>query len=146
MCINIRTIDENNWEECANLEVEESQKSFIASNLHALAESKFLAGMEVLGIYKGNTMVGFAAYVLDEEGDMNLYKLMVDKKYQGKGYGKEALNKVMDIVKKAAVNKEVWLSIHPKNTAAKNLYLNYGFKVTLTGLEEEDEIFLKYDI
>lgn len=102
--------------------------------------------MEVIGVYKDDTMIGFASYVLDEEGDMNLYKLMIDSRYQGKGYGKEALNKVMEVIKKAAVNREVWTSVHPKNVAAKNLYCSYGFKETITGLEAEDEIFLKYDI
>ncbi len=45
-----------------------------------------------------------------------------------------------------AVTKEIWLSLHPDNVAAINLYRSYGFHQEITGLEEEDEIFFKYDI
>lgn len=145
MGISIKNIDNSNWRDCIKLEVNKEQRPFIQSNLHSVAESKFETGMRSLGIYKDNSMVGFASYILDEEGDMNLYKFMIDKHYQGKGYGKESLYLVMDIIKKEAKKKEVWLSLHPNNTVAIKLYDKYGFKKEITGLETEDEIFFKYD-
>ncbi|WP_156939894.1 hypothetical protein [Clostridium lundense] len=45
-------------------------------------------------------MVGFASYILDEEEDMNLYKLIIDNHYQETEYGKEALSLIIDILKK----------------------------------------------
>jgi len=143
--IYIKNIENSNWRECIKLDVNKEQRSFIQSNLHSIAESKFQNEVRLLGIYKDNIMVGFASYILDEEGDMNLYKLMIDKHYQGKGYGKESLILVMDIIRKETKNKEVWLSLHPNNTVAIKLYNKFGFKKEVTGLETEDEIFLKYD-
>jgi diamine N-acetyltransferase len=144
--IYLKDIDSSSWRDCIQLEVKEEQRPFIQSNLHSIAESRFQNGMRLLGIYKDHIMVGFASYILDEDGDMNLYKLMIDKNYQGKGYGRKALALVMDMIKKETLKKEVWLSLHPDNAAAIKLYSGYGFRRQLTGLEAEDEIFFKYDI
>ena len=146
MNITLESIDARNWEECIKLEVSEEQRPFIPSNLHSVAESKFQIGMEILGVYLDDVMIGFASYILDEQGDMNLYKLMIDKHYQGKGYGKTALIKLMDIIRTQTTNKEVWLSLHPNNAIAIKLYCDYGFKQEIVGLEAEDEIFFKYEI
>lgn len=146
MALHIEAINIDNWEECARLEVSEEQRKYLPSNVHSIAESKFNNSIKLLGIYNDTVMVGFASYILDEEGDMNLYKFMIDKQYQGKGYGKKALLLIMDIIIKETKNKEVWLSLHPDNLIAVKFYCSYGFKQCITGLETKDEIFYKYDI
>jgi diamine N-acetyltransferase len=144
MNISLRNIDNSNWRECIKLEVAEEQKSFIPSNLYSVAESRFENGMKAFGIYNEEIIIGFASYILDEQGDMNLYKLMIDKQYQGNGYGKKALINLMNTIKSETLNKEIWLSLHPNNAVAIKLYCDYGFNQEITGLEEEDEIFFKY--
>ncbi|MBU3113065.1 GNAT family N-acetyltransferase [Clostridium lacusfryxellense] len=146
MDIAIKKIDESNWRECIKLEVAESQKKFIPSNLYSVAESKFENEMKIFGVYLNDIMIGFASYILDKQGDMNLYKLMIDRGYQQNGYGKRALIILIDIIKNETKNKEIWLSLHPNNFVAINLYCDYGFNQEITGLEEEDEIFFKYNI
>lgn len=145
MEVYLKSIDDTNWRKCIELEVSEEQIPFIPSNLHSIAESKFQDGMRNFGVYLEDAMIGFASYILDEQGDMNLYKLMIDKHYQGKGYGKKALIKLMEVIKNETSNKEVWLSLHPNNSIAIKLYCDYGFKQEITGLEAEDEIFFKYE-
>lgn len=146
MGISIKNIDDSNWTECIKLEVSEEQKAFIPSNLYSIAESKFVKEMKIFGVYNDDEMIGFASYILDEQGDMNLYKLMIDKHYQGNGNGKKALILLMDIIKNETKNKEIWLSLHPNNAAAIKLYGDYGFNQEIIGLEAEDEIFFKYII
>jgi diamine N-acetyltransferase len=146
MAIHLEAINEENWEECVSLEVSDQQREYLPSNVHSIAEAKFNDKIKLLGIYNDTGMIGFASYILDEEGDMNLYKFMIDKQYQGKGYGKEALLLLMNIIIKETKNNEVWLSLHPNNAVAIKLYCSYGFKQCITGLETEDEIFYKYDI
>lgn len=146
MRISIKNVDYINWTDCIKLEVAKDQKRFIPSNLYSIAESNFIVGMKTLGIYIEVIMIGFASYVLDEQGDMNLCKLMIDKHYQGKGYGTKALILLMDMLKNETQNDEVWLSLHPENVGAIKIYSDYGFKQEITGLEAEDEIFFKYNI
>jgi diamine N-acetyltransferase len=146
MCISIKDIDESNWLECINLKVAEKQEDFISTNLYTIAQSKFEKEIKLLGIFKDEVMIGFAAYILDKDGDMNLYKLMMDEQYQGKGYGKEALKLLMELIKIEAIKNEIWLSLHPDNKAAIKLYSDYGFNQEIVGLEAEDEIFFRYVI
>ncbi|MEI5907892.1 GNAT family N-acetyltransferase [Bacillus spongiae] len=146
MSIQLRAINKYNWEECISLKLDEKQERYLPQNVYTLAESKFVEDMHIFGIYKGNLMVGFAAYVLDEDGDMNITRLMIDKSHQGMGYGKLALIEIIEQIKRDYENKEIWLSIHPENNHAIYLYKAAGFKVTETGLESSDEIFLKLDL
>jgi diamine N-acetyltransferase len=140
----LRKINKENWEECVNLYVTDEQNVFIPSNLHSIAESKFNEKIKLFGIYKELNMIGFTAYCLDVDGDMNLTKFMIDRRYQGNGYGIKALDKVMNLIKKETIKNEVWLSLHPNNISAIKLYNKYGFKKEVLGFETEDEIFFKY--
>ena len=58
-----------------------------------------------------------------------IWRLMIDKKYQGKGYGKEALQLALDYVRTFPVGeaKYCWLSYEPGNDVARNLYRSFGF-------------------
>ena len=54
---------------------------------------------------------------------------MIDKRYQGRGFGKEAFKQVLDFVRsKPCGDAEcVWLSYEPENEVAKKLYASFGF-------------------
>ncbi len=146
MSIQLKEINNDNWEQCAELKVFDEQNKYVPSNTYSIAQSKFMNNMKMFAIYNNDCMVGFTSYILDDDGDMNLARFMIDKNYQGKGYGKLALKEVIELIKNNFDNEEVWISIHPKNTNGIKLYIGVGFKVTETGLESEDEIFLKLDI
>ena len=59
-----------------------------------------------------------------------LWRLMIDKKYQGKGYGFQALDAAVRLIRSFPFGeaKKVWLSYEPENTRARELYLRYGFR------------------
>ena len=52
---------------------------------------------------------------------------MIDKKYQGKGYGKIALTQVIDYVKSFKVFTEIKTSYVPADNSAEGFYKNFGF-------------------
>ena len=58
---------------------------------------------------------------------------MIDKKYQGKGYGKEALKQIIDFIKIYPLGKTdyCWLSYEEENEVARNLYISMGFNERL---------------
>lgn len=89
-------------------------------------------------IYNDGIMVGFVMAVYqpidvdNPEDDEDIYylpRLMIDKKYQGKGYGKEAMKKIIDIMKTCPYGKvdAVVLSCSRDNTIAYMLYKSLGF-------------------
>ena len=139
----LRTIDESNWLACAELKLADGQERFLPSNLFSIAQSRFYPHWHLVGVYDGDTLVGFAMYGLDlADSSMNLIRLMIDAQYQGRGYGKAALAAILAAIEQQYGPQTIWLSISPRNTAAERLYKRFGFAVEQTGLETDDEIFL----
>lgn len=131
MEIILKEINRENWEECIELQVEENQRKFVASNSYSLLESKYEDYCYPMGIYDGETMVGFLMYSFDE--DTNKWwmcRLMMDKKHQGKGYGKKSIELLIDLMKKEKGNIVLCTSFEPENTVADKLYESIGFRKT----------------
>ncbi len=72
---------------------------------------------------------------------------MIDKRYQGKGYGKEALRLALDFIKTWPCGKAdlCWISYERDNIIAKNLYASFGFKETGEMCDDEIVAVLKFE-
>lgn len=64
-------------------------------------------------------------------------RLMIDHKYQGKGYGKVTLEKVIEEMKSFKDCNEVFLSFEPENQIGRKLYESFNFKNTGKIIEGE---------
>ena len=167
--IRLEKITDDNVEEVVKLRVAKEQKEFVASNEWSLVDAylSLAKGEPVFpfGIYNGKTPVGFImiSYFNDWSGyerdawlnsaDYRFYqdkyfyyiwRFMIDKKYQGRGYGKEALKLALDFIRTYPCGEAGYcvLSYEPKNEAAKSLYSSLGFtELNEPGYYEEgDEI------
>ena len=167
--IHLEKVTDDNVEAIVKLRVAKEQKKFVASNDWSLIDAYLsLADGEPVfpfGIYNGKTLVGFIMirYSNDWSGynreawlnsdayrfykDQYFYyvwRFMIDKKYQKRGYGKEALKRAIDFIKTYPCGKADYcvLSYAPNNETAKNLYFSFGFEeLNEPGYyEEEDEI------
>jgi diamine N-acetyltransferase len=101
--VRLRDVTADNWEEVVDLEVSDEQEDFVADNAYSLAESKFDPYVKPRAIYAGKHVVGFLMYEsLESDGkphDYSIYRLMVDKRHQGRGYGRAALELAIDEIK-----------------------------------------------
>lgn len=52
---------------------------------------------------------------------------MIDKKYQSRGYGKDALSKVLEIIKRDDSKSKVFLGVELDSKQAIRLYKSFGF-------------------
>ena len=119
-----------NWEAAASLEVDDRQRDFIRSNAWSIAESLYHPELKPFGIYRGGTMVGFLMYgSAAQDGRVWLFRLMIDRKYQGQGLGKEALERVIRRMRDEGYT-EVNVGWDPANEVAERLYLRHGFEPT----------------
>lgn len=137
------------------LRVSEDQESFVAPNDISIIEAyTAITGNGYafpFGIYEGETPVGFLMIGFDADdcwedapsiakGNYNLWRLMIDKNYQNKGYGKEAVRLALEFIKTFPCGKAdfCWLSYEPENEIASRLYHSFGF--VETGEMNGDEI------
>ena len=144
--VTLREITENNFDECIHLEVEDNQKSFVARNTYSLAQAwLYPANARPFSIYHDDAAVGFLMLDIDCHNDgskraCGLWRLMIDKKYQGRGYGKAAMRLAITYVTENLAPEEMRTSFVPGNETAEKLYKSLGF--VATGELDDGEIVM----
>lgn len=132
----------NIWKVCL-LEPFENQKDFVAENMQSLAEAYATRNEGnnalPLAVYNDSDLIGFIMIGKGTVGNENesnlikenysLWRLMIDKKYQGKGLGKQTIDAAMNLIRTFPFGeaKKVWLSYEKENTRARDIYRKYGF-------------------
>jgi len=140
--VELREITESNYSECLNLKVSDDQLNFVASNVYSLAQAwVFHETAYPFAVYAEDVMVGFVMMGYDgSKGVYFIWRFMIDRRYQGKGYGKAALQLSIKYLVDRFGLREIYLSFMPGNTAAENLYSGAGFQ--RTGEMDDDEIVM----
>lgn len=132
----LRPVTAENWKELIKLKVNDDQTHFVASNLYSIAEAQF--GFEEeghwnlhpFGAYVNNEPVGFVMYGLNSNYSRFqafVIRLMVDQKFQGKGYGHEIMQRILKEFRENEGIRNVGISYEPENAAARKLYASLGF-------------------
>jgi len=144
--LHLRPITKDNWVNAIFLKVRDDQKNFVADNAVSLAQLNFLENFYAKGIYLDDVMIGFALYGIDEDDQQYwIYRMMIDEKYQGKGYGKKAIQLIIEDIKNMKVDRHqtITLSYEPENEHAKRVYEKMGFR-EVEGLMIEGEQVARY--
>ena len=166
--IHLEKISWDNYRKALKLRVSKEQEDFVASNKVSLIQA-FLDLSDGVPVYAfavmyGKTVVGFMQLFYDDDWsgyeredwlNSDLYKqfdgrpyyyiwrFMIDKKYQKRGFGKEAFKQTLDFIKTAPAGKAEYavLSYEPSNVVAKKLYASFGFVESFQEfLHDDDEI------
>ena len=144
MDISLRQIDESNFIDAFQLQLGEGQEKFVSHPIRSLAQAYVYRDQCIpFGIYDGETMVGYVMILYDYDvPEYDVWHLMIDRTQQGKGYGRAAMEQVLDRIRKKPFGPSgrVALTCNTENTAALRLYRSLGFAPT--GNTDEDEIEL----
>jgi len=139
MNIRLEPINKHNYKNCISM----GSSEYIASNILSIIQAYVFDDWHPCCIYFENTLVGFIMYAIDEE-DRNLwmYRLYIDEAHQNKGYGTEAVKKLLTIVKEKYDCNEFYTSTSPENDRALHVYESIGFE--RTGKIKDKEVVLRY--
>lgn len=142
-------IQENNFRDVIELEVTESQSKFVAPNVRSLAECfLYRKNQDVFpyAIQDGETVVGFILIDLDlPEKEIMIWRMMIDKTFQGKGYGRQVIQKVIEYAKQESDYTLLIADYVKGNEVMGNLLREMGFKDHSFN-KEENEFVLHYSL
>ena len=80
--------------------IHKRQKNLVASNSVSIAQAHYSNSAWLRGIFYDDIAIGFVILdLIKEKNKCFLWRFMIDKKYQGRGYGKMALTQVINYVK-----------------------------------------------
>jgi diamine N-acetyltransferase len=144
----LRPITDANREAVEALRVSPAQEQFVSS----VAESLVEAAQEPDGravfwaVYADETPVGFVM-ISDEVGSPDyiphyLWKLLIDERYQGQGFGRAALDLIVEYFRGRPSVAEIWTSAGQGDGSPIPFYEHYGFERT-GKIVFEDEILLR---
>ena len=147
--LHLEKIDAHNVWDVLDLKVAKTQKNFVASNDISIIQAYTTEGTACrafpFAICTEKRPIGFLmigyneAAMYDFYGDIkspeilrdnySIWRFMIDKRYQRRGYGKEAMKLALDFVKTFPCGKAEYcsLSYEPENEVAAKLYHSFGF-------------------
>ena len=137
----LRPITEANFIDAFNLRLAPGQERFVSHPVRSLAQAYVYRDQcQPFGIYAGDRMVGYVMVIYDDDvPEYDIWHMMIDESAQGRGYGREALARVLDYIqtKPFGDSGRVALTCNRDNAIARKLYEDMGF--TATGSEDGDE-------
>ena len=148
MLIRLEPINESNREAVLALSVKKSQP-FVATNQVSLRQAdetngKYPGLARPFAIYADKKLVGFCMFAFapkakDPADRYWLWRFMIDKRYQGKGYGQAAMKEIIKYFKDNGAEM-LYLSTEPENESGMHIYRKFGFRNT--GIISGDEVVM----
>ena len=129
--IKLIEVNEENWLELRKLSAGEAGEAFLDSAVGILARGYAYRASRarVVGIENGGVIVGAALVKdLDEEpACYDLQQFMIDARYQGRGFGTEALRAILSELEKERKYACVEVCVNKADAAALRVYEKTGF-------------------
>lgn len=127
-------VNEQNWLDVFSLSVTEEQKKFLATPVGIVARGYIYrsCNARVYGICNSEHVIGVALVRnMDEEpACYDLQQFMIDRRFQNKGYGTEALRLILSELSKERKYRHVEVCVNKNDAAALWVYKKVGFEDT----------------
>ena len=138
----LKAITESNFIDAFNLRLAPGQEEYVSHPIRSLAQAYVYRNQcQPFGIYADGKMIGYVMVIYDYDiPEYDVWHMMIDEPMQGRGYGSEALDRVIDYIRTKSFGESdrAALTCNKNNPIARKLYESKGFSVT--GVEDEDEI------
>lgn len=126
----LREVDYQNFYDCLGLERESTR--FVGSAESVLAEAYiFRENSTAYAIYQRDTVIGLVI-VLDRPMNSDKYysftDLFIADDFLGKGFGKRAVQAILDKFRYEKKRDTVEIQVHQSNDIARRIYIQCGFE------------------
>ncbi len=142
--VELRAITEENFIDAFNLRLAPGQEDYVSHPIRSLAQAYVYRDQcQPFGIYADGRMIGYVMVIYDYDiPEYDIWHMMIDREAQGRGYGGEALDRVLQYImtKPFGDSDRIALTCNKGNPVARRLYEKKGFSAT--GNEDGDEIEL----
>ena len=129
--ITLREITMDTLAAVCELKVAPEQTEFVSSNMASMAQAYCEPKAWPRAVYAGEEPVGFVMLHDDPDaGKYFLWRFMIAAEHQGKGYGKAALDRVVEYVRTRPNASELLCSYAPGDAGPGVFYAKYGFAET----------------
>ena len=139
--VELKPIIEDNFIDAFNLSLAPGQERYVSHPTRSLAQAYVYRNQcQPFGIYANGRMVGYVMVIYDYDvPEYDIWHMMIDRAAQGRGYGGEALDRVIEYIraKPFGDSGRVALTCNKDNAIARKLYERKGFSPT--GVEDDDE-------
>lgn len=143
----LKKVDESNFIECFNLKLGNGQEKYVSHPIRSLAQAYvYYNQCTPFAVYKEDIIIGYVMVIYDyDEETYNIWHMMINEKYQGKGYGTAAISLCIDYIKTKPFGESnvIILTCSIGNNNAIHIYEKFGF----TDIDrDEEEITMKLEI
>lgn len=145
--ISLRSITEDNFSAVIAMKRPEGE-GFVSSVAYSLSQAwlyREAGDVFPAAIYAGEEPVGFVMLDADfEERVLVLWRILLPEEHCGKGYGTQAIEKIIEYAKESGKFDAMILDYHPDNHRAEHVYRKLGFAPT--GEVERGEIVMRKEL
>lgn len=144
--VSLREITKETLRPFLKMKVAKAQQNMVAPNPVSIAQAHFEPKAWFRGIYADETPVGFIMLYDDpDEPVYFLWRLMVAEEFQGLGYGRKAIDHLVEYVKTRPNATELLVSHVPDLPGNPGpFYQKLGFEYT--GKEDDGELVMQLSL
>lgn len=140
--VSLREITKDTARAVMKLEVAPDQNDFVAPNSWSIAQAHFEPKAWFRAIYADDDPVGFIMLFDDaDKPEYFLWRLMVAADHQAKGYGRRAVELLIDYVRSRPGATELLTSFVPGERGPEQFYRSFGF--VDTGEIDDGEVVIR---
>jgi len=129
--VTLRQVNSETVRTICELKVSDNQKHLVTANAISIAEAHFRKEAWFRAIYADETPVGFVMlYEVPKYGSYAIWRLMIDARYQGRGYGRKAMELVIRRIRRRPNATALTTYVEREEGGPEDFYRKFGFELT----------------
>ncbi|MGQ7686906.1 GNAT family N-acetyltransferase [Streptococcus suis] len=145
--IRLELVNKDNFEAVLQVQLAPEDQRRVASVEYSLAQAWLYredGHLLPYAVKSGQKVVGFVLLSIQEDKSYYVWRLLIDKKYQNRGHGKEVIRQVIGLAKEDTLCQKVTMNYVIGNHKMRYILEKLGFQsVGLEGQEMKMELSIK---